>query len=193
MRFKVGDRVRVVREGYSHCVKVGMTGLIVVKTGKCFGVRFDNAFADGHSLDGRCKNGHGQWLIGEDLELIGDNHKIVITSDGKTTLARLYEGKKVVKHAQAKCSPDDEFDFTKGAKIAFERLIGDKPEGKTKYYSGKVICVESDCDWWTAGKVYEIVNGKVFDDECTERERILDVADMNDKMYDCARFIELKE
>lgn len=304
MKFKVGDRVRVVRESPSHYAKVGM-----------------------------------KWMLREDLELISDNHKIVITSDGKTTLARLYEGKKVVKSAEAKCSPDDEFDFTKGAKIAFERLTEaeeydyhkafitlqdycihcdeckvkefarnkgmlscsdlisfadiehkryspeyldnliaelerfdetdkpkykevhrkakageyvrlvaeygdgtggyskgefdrcgiykveavdglaeirskqgkllrffddeyvvlegykpeDKPEAKPKYYSGKLVCVKSDCNWWTAGKVYEVVNGKVFDDECVERERILDVADMNDKMYDCARFIELKE
>ena len=254
MKFKVGDRVRVVRESLSHGAKEGMTGLIVVKTGKCFGVRFDNAFADGHSLYGECEDGYGQWMVGEDLELIGDNHKIVIISDGKTTLARLYEGKKVVKHAQAKCSPDDEFDFTKGAKIAFERLsnsskkivegerykiignggndgnglrhgfkIGDvvickavdgrsscyfhtgsglqqwvsdedvEPVIEPKYYSGKLVCVKSNCNWWTAGKVYEFVNGKVFDDECVERERILDVADMNDKMYGCARFIELKE
>ena len=270
MKFKVGDRVRVTKENLTHGAKVGMTGLIVVKTGKCFGVRFDNAFADGHSLDGRCKNGYGQWMLGEDLELIGDNHKIVITSDGKTTLARLYEGKKVVKSAEAYCSPDDEFNFIRGARIAFERLMEekpkyrevhrrakvgeyvrlvaeygdgrggyseeaydrcgiyqveavdglaeirskqgtllcfydneyvvlegykpeDKPEAKPKYYSGKLVCVKSLYRWWTEGKVYEVVNGKVFDDECSERERILDVADMNDKMYDCARFIELKE
>ena len=270
MTFKIGDRVRVVRESLCHSAKVGMTGLIVVKTGTCFGVRFDNAFADGHSLDGRCKNGHGQWMVGEDLELIGDNHKIVITSDGKTTLARLCEGKKVVKSAEAKCSPDDEFDFTKGAKIAFERLMEEKPkykevhrkakvgeyvrlvaeegespggyseeaydrcgiyqveavdvlaeirskqgillrffddeyvvlegynpeykpEANPKYYSGKLVCVESNCSWWTSGKVYEIVNGEMFDDTNDKRFGILDVADMNDKMYGCARFIELKE
>ena len=270
MKFKVGDRVRVVRESLSHSAKAGMTGLIVVKTGKCFGVRFDNAFTGGHGLNGICKNRHGQWMIGEDLELIGDNHKIVITSDGKTTLARLCEGKKVVKSAEAKCSPDDEFDFTKGARIAFERLMeekpkyrevrrkakvgeyvrlvaeyGDgvggydeeaydrcgiyqveavdnlakirskqgkllnfydweyvvlegynpeyKPEANPKYYSGKLVCSKSYYRWWTEGKVYEVVNGKVFDDECVERERILDVADMNNKMYGCARFIELKE
>lgn len=69
----------------------------------------------------------------------------------------------------------------------------DKPEAKPNYYSGKLVCVESNCSWWTAGRVYEVVNGKVFDDQFIERERILDVADMNDKMYDCARFIELKE
>ena len=270
MKFKVGDRVRVVREGFGHSAKAGMTGVIVIHTERNFGVRFDNAFTGGHSLYGECEDGYGQWLPGYCIEPIGDNHKIVITSDGKTTLARLYEGKKVVKSAEAKCSPDDEFDFTKGAKIAFERLMEekpkykevhrkakvgeyvrlvaehgdgrggyseesydrcgiyqveavdvlaeirskqgallsffddeyvvlegykpeDKPEAKPKYYSGKLVCVKSDYRWWTAGKVYEVVDGKVFDDECTERERILDVADMNDKMYGCARFIELKE
>ena len=254
MKFKVGDRVRVVREGFGHSAKAGMTGVIVIHTERNFGVRFDNAFTGGHSLYGECEDGYGQWLPGYCIEPIGDNHKIVITSDGKTTLARLYEGKKVVKSAEANCSPDDEFDFTKGAKIAFERLsnsskkivegerykiignggndgnglrhgfkIGDvvickavdgrssyyfhtgsglqqwvsdedvEPVIEPKYYSGKLVCVKSNCNWWTAGKVYEFVNGKVFDDECVERERILDVADMNDKMYDCARFIELKE
>ena len=50
--------------------------------------------------------------------------KIIITTDGKTTLARLYEGKKVVKTAEAHCSPDDTFDFFVGANLAMERLIG---------------------------------------------------------------------
>lgn len=65
--------------------------------------------------------------------VVESDRKIVITSDGTTTLARLYDGKKVIKSAEAKCSPDDTFDFDKGAKIAFERLIG---EGKTKTEDG---------------------------------------------------------
>lgn len=52
------------------------------------------------------------------------NKKIVITTDGVETIARFYDGKKVIKSATAKCSPDDTFDFNIGAKIAFERLIG---------------------------------------------------------------------
>lgn len=51
------------------------------------------------------------------------NQKIVITSDGTTTLARLYEGKNVVKTAEAKCCPNDEFDFQTGAKLAIDRLL----------------------------------------------------------------------
>ena len=270
MKFKVGDRVRVVREGFGHRAKAGMTGVIVINTERNFGVRFDNAFTGGHSLYGECEDGYGQWLPGYCMELIGDNHKIVITSDRKTTLARLYEGKKVVKSAESYCSPDDGFDFARGARIAFERLMEekpkyrevhrkakvgeyvrlvaeygdgrggyseeaydrcgiyqveavdglaeirskqgkllrffddeyvvlegykpeDKPEAKPKYYSGKLVCVESNCNWWTAGKVYEIVNGEMFDDTNDKRFGILDVPNFNKVMHGFAKFIELKE
>lgn len=48
--------------------------------------------------------------------------KIVITTDGKTTTAKLYRhGEKTVK-AIAKCDPRDTFDFMEGARIAFDRL-----------------------------------------------------------------------
>ena len=52
-----------------------------------------------------------------------NTRKIVITSDGVETLARLYDGNKVIKTATAKCSPDDTFDFEVGARTAFDRLI----------------------------------------------------------------------
>lgn len=60
-----------------------------------------------------------------------ETQKIVITSDGKTTTARLYDGKTVLRSAEAKCSPKDTYSFEAGALIAFERLISKKPEEKT--------------------------------------------------------------
>ena len=57
------------------------------------------------------------------LKLVTDNDKkIVITTDGKTTTAKLYNGKNIIKTAKTKCSPEDEFDFNTGALIAFGRL-----------------------------------------------------------------------
>ena len=54
--------------------------------------------------------------------------KIVITTDGKTTTAKLYEDGKSVKTATAKCAPEDTFDFGVGAKLALERLTAtEKP------------------------------------------------------------------
>lgn len=53
--------------------------------------------------------------------------KIIITTDGKTTTARLYEGdKSLIKTAEAKCSPSDTFNFETGAKLAFERLFAEE-------------------------------------------------------------------
>lgn len=50
------------------------------------------------------------------------DNKIVITTDGKTTTAKMYDGKKLVNSAKAVCSPDDKFDFNIGAVMALERL-----------------------------------------------------------------------
>lgn len=56
------------------------------------------------------------------------DQKIVITSDGEKTTARLYDYDcKVSRSASAKCSSTDTFSFAVGAKIAFERLMQDKP------------------------------------------------------------------
>lgn len=55
--------------------------------------------------------------------------KIVITTDGKTTTAKMYDGKSCIKVSEARCCPSDAFDFQTGAEIAFNRLFGE-PEKK---------------------------------------------------------------
>ena len=83
--------------------------------------------------------------------------KILITSDGTTTLARLYDGDKVIKKAEAKCAPDDTFDFAVGAELAFQRLM--KPVKPSKYEGmsddelSTAICRFRRCDnWGSTGK-----------------------------------------
>ena len=113
MKFKVGDRVRAINkvDGVDLIGKCGT--VVIVKDGLLsvrLGVEFDEPFADGHDGNGRGKSGHCRFGYVYDFELI-QNQKIVITTDGRETLARLYEGNKVIKSATAKCSPDDVFDF----------------------------------------------------------------------------------
>lgn len=120
------------------------------------------------------------------------NEKIVITVDGKTTLARLYKDGKVVKSAEARCCPEDTFDFKVGANLAYERLMDvhvveevlvpvEPP--KPKYYSGKVVCVEAhtNSESFTAGKIYEFKNGKVCDEAGYRRPSGYYVTDLNDR------------
>ena len=65
-----------------------------------------------------------------------------------------------------------------------------------KYWSGKVVCVETHDDF-TVGKVYTFKDGKVTDDSCTRRPMSGFVAesleDWNSRCGDCiVRFIEYK-
>lgn len=96
---------------------------------------------------------------------------IVITSDGVTTTATRRIGKTIQAIATAKCGPNDSFDFEEGARIAFERLCGRDPfqeeqkiTATPEAYNGRMICVESSCPWWTVGKIYEVVGGRITAD-----------------------------
>lgn len=109
VKFKVGDKViakrntpyNITTNGWKGVVTiVHDNGYIRVLSGD-FEVDVEPKYFD---LDTKC------------------NQKIVITTDGKTTTARLFDGKNAIKTAEAKCSPDDEFDFNTGASIAFSRL-----------------------------------------------------------------------
>lgn len=85
--------------------------------------------------------------------------KILITTDSHTTTARLYDGKKVTKTAEAKCSPDDKFDFGTGAKLAFDRLMGTEKPKEHKPESIKLYCVKStEHPYFTRGQVYTALN-----------------------------------
>lgn len=64
------------------------------------------------------------WYI---FEKVCSPEKIIITHDGTTTLARMYNGNAVIKTATAKRCPEDTFDFEIGARLAMDRLIGEKP------------------------------------------------------------------
>lgn len=150
-KFKIGDRV-ITTEKFETHTKAGLVGTLVAFEKTCWGdvvVEFDNKVEYGHSADGKAKYGHGRYGNSRGLKPV-ENRKIVITSNGAETLARLYEGNKVIKTATAKCSPDDTYNFDEGARIAFHRLIGDYAEVKKKkprvYKAGdKVKVIANTC------------------------------------------------
>ena len=201
--FKVGDRVRVVKN-VSHCAEIGATGVICYCDGKdgiydC-GVRFDKANPRFHSCGDKCEKDRGQYVMAYEIEKIAPfTEKIVITSDGKTTLARLYENGKVTRTAEAKCSPSDKFDFAVGAKLAFERL-NEKTEPK-KLFNGKAVCIEKANDYcaYTVGKIYEFKDGKTTLDNGESYPKngneVTSIDDWNSRYprIVLAKFLEIKE
>lgn len=99
------------------------------------------------------------------LEAVNNENKIVITTDGTTTRAALYDGHKLIREAKAICSKDDTFDFEAGAKIAFERLtakpaVKTKPKKELKPLNTKIFVLDGD-DILKSSHIYEVKNGKI--------------------------------
>lgn len=58
------------------------------------------------------------------FDLVLPKRELHVTSDGTTTHAVLKEGGKVVERAKAVCSPDNEYRFETGARLAVDRVFG---------------------------------------------------------------------
>ena len=82
------------------------------------------------------ENSHFAHCLVPITEQSDSTKKIVITTDGKTTTAKMYDGKSCIKVSESRCCPSDAFDFQTGAEIAFNRLFGE-PEKKFDWYAFK--------------------------------------------------------
>lgn len=113
-------------------------------------------FGDKMCITRHCKYGHGDLMVGDvkcyekqhltivDFKDIKPNneprYQIIIDCDGKTTTAKMLVDGKEVKTGVAKYNPADKFDFSIGAKVAFDRLW-DKPEPVKFKVGDRVKCV----------------------------------------------------
>lgn len=211
MKFKVGDKVRVrtdLKEGWRYYMADKKeSNVLATPMSKLKGqVVTISKIIDHQYAIKECANagiGVFRWVDemfeSEPIKSF-DRKKIVITTDGTETHARLYEENKLVKTATAKCSPEDTFDFATGARIAFIRLFEGreteavKPRIEVgKYYNGKVVCTHKDVDayGYTVGKIYEFVNGAVVDDDGDTRFLCMPVSDISTVRF--VRFIPLVE
>lgn len=117
-------------------------------------------------------------------EILSREPKIVVMRDGIRVTASWYEGGKKVAAGVAKCSPEDTFDFATGARIAFDRLMIEKPSlsredmyNKTKgvlstVKNSKRVVALSVWTRFELGKMAVQVNRETIDDflkECEER------------------------
>lgn len=156
VNFKIGDRVEVIKPFCN--AKVGDIGTIKGFHGKsCIAVEFDRESKSFHDCNDLTKPKHGHYMWEEHIKLCESNYeKIEITHEGKTTFATMYKDGKKVKTAEAKCHPDDDFDFGIGAKLAVERLFAHEPE----YFTGDVVCVEAHkAHGLRVGMIYHVEDG----------------------------------
>ena len=166
-KFKVGDRVKVKKDIVTlNRRTVGKCGTVKeLLTDNYCSVEFDE-FVGGHDCNGFAKEGHG-WNHAEDaLDLVKTQNETIVIyrNDNKVVALDKSTGEK----AEAKCNPADEFDFRTGAKLAFNRLMGEdvKPDNgvrevKRKAKVGEFIKIVDAMPWMIPYK-----NGDIFKVNC---------------------------
>ena len=154
-KFKVGDKIIAKKNAPYSITTNGWKGEIV-------------AIYDPYSIEVRGKDRFGKtdsWGVNSkyfDLDKSFDQ-KIVITTDGKTTTAKLYDGKKVIKTAKAECHEGDKFDFNLGATIALSRLTGyEKIIEKPSFKKGDRVKITGNTNGhdFEIGSVVTIIDDK---------------------------------
>lgn len=150
-RFKVGDRVEAIRSGCNY--KEGMVGYVTY-------ISDDGRYIHVVDVDtGKNING-----CHEANFRLNETPRISIYLDPTDCRKMIAVDHKSKAKAFARCSPDDEFDFYTGAKLALERL--EKKEKMFKGWNGKMVCVDAGTSrFFTAGKVYSVKNGLLLDDD----------------------------
>lgn len=133
------------------------------------------------------------------------NPKIVITTDGQTTCARYYIGKRVGAEAVAKCHPSDQFNFDIGAHVALHRLLdqigsSQLDEELLQYvqppFDGKIVCIEAPL-WggrWEKGRIYEVHDGVLHDHvgNIVGSQTVSSIQEINSLAVPlCCKFIEV--
>ena len=98
--FKIGDRVRAKMEYDGNKHIINKIGTVIAFDGK------------------KGKNGHCWWCEAYVLEHLKNEKIVIYRKDNEVIALDKTTGKKGV----AKCSPEDNFDFMVGAKLAFDRL-----------------------------------------------------------------------
>lgn len=138
-KYKVGDRVRIVRKMPDGYACSGDVREFLGKTGTV--KRVSDYLVTTYQLEEIYTDYHGfkyypafseEWIAGlaePQTERYGDNNlSVVIRFSGNKTTARLMRGGTVVKTATARRNPADKYSHAKGAALAVERLFTKKGE-----------------------------------------------------------------
>lgn len=166
-KFKVGDRVKVKKDIVTlNRRTVGKCGTVKeLLTDNYCSVEFDE-FVGGHDCNGFAKEGHG-WNHAEDaLDLVKTQNETIVIYRNDNKVVAL--DKSIGEKAEANCNPADEFDFRTGAKLAFNRLMGEdaKPDNGVREVKRKAKVGEYIKVVYAMPCLIPYKNGDIFKVNC---------------------------
>lgn len=173
-KFKTGDRVEVISTKHNTDVSIGDKGTVLredfrVCDDSNYAVRMDRKNPHYHSCLGLVPWGYGQNFWGECLKLIDDKptreFKLIITSSGDVTSAKLIHGKDVTKEATVTRYSEDEYSEKAAVEAVVEKIFGeDEKKNKEERFNGKAIMI-GYYPYFTRGKIYTFRSGNCVDDK----------------------------
>lgn len=178
-KFKVGDKVEVISTKYYTAASIGDKGTVVKVDfhngdDSNYAVRMDRKNLRYHTCNGLVPWGYGQNLWGECLKLVEEKptreFKLIITSSGDTTTAKLIHGERtVVKEATVTRYSKDEYSEKAAVEAVTKKIFGEdekKTEKKDELFNGVAVClIDRDCPKFTRGRTYTFVNGNCWNDK----------------------------
>lgn len=168
-KFKVGDRVEIVVDSFA--VPRGTTGVIKCfdkdahKEEKDIAIELDHPISF-HNCGGKTKYNRGWWVEERDIELIKTaepEFKLIITSSGDVTTAKLIHGKDIAKEATVTRYSEDEYSEKAAVEAVVEKIFGED-EKKDELFNGKAVWICGEHIAFTVGKIYTFHNGNCVND-----------------------------
>lgn len=168
-KFKIGDRVVLTSKKYRTVASIGDKGTVVSEYCRLgddveYAIQMDIHIPFCHTCHGLVPDGYGQFWWGSCLKLVEEKpireFKLIITSKGDITTAKLIHGKDVIKEATVTRYSKDEY----SEKAAVEAVVEKIFEKKVDWFNGKVVCVAYSGDGFTKEKIYECNEGELISD-----------------------------
>lgn len=158
-KFKVGEKVRVKKNLRSiPNYTGGLVEKMVKQEGEIVTIRrVPSSKGKGYGIEGdifiwdeRAFEKVSEYVLDDvNITVIGTT---VIAIDRRTN-----------KRGIARCCPEDTFDYITGVTLALNRL-----REKLELYNGKIVCIKSG-NSFTKGRIYEVINGILKDDDGDNR------------------------
>lgn len=174
MKFKIGDRVVLTSKKYHTVASIGDKGTVVSEYCRLgddieYAIQMDRHIPFCHTCHGLVPDGYGQFWWESCLKLVEEKptreFKLIITSSGDVTSAKLIHGERtVVKEVTATRYSKDEYS-EKAAVEAVVKKIFDKGKEKDDLFNGKAMAtVYMDTPRLIRGYIYTFKDGIYTDD-----------------------------
>lgn len=124
------------------------------------------------------------YLTVDDVDVVPDNCDVVFRKIENKIVCIIREDEGLLYWGIACCHPEDEFDWKTGMEIAYNRALDEKNNNAdySKYF-GRVVSMTNYVGF-TQGKIYNVVNGQIIDDDKDLRDLSLAISKTRPGVYE---------